>query len=60
VIAGYHIFYEHMELSVYTGLTALTIASVWLVIENKRCATCEAANDKPARAAWLGSLACIA
>jgi len=49
-----------MELSVYTGLTALTIASVWLVIENKRCATCEAANDKPARAAWLGSLACIA
>jgi mercuric ion transport protein len=48
VIAGYHIFYEHMELSVYTGLTALTIASVWLAIENKRCATCEVSKEKAA------------
>jgi mercuric ion transport protein len=41
VLSAYHYFFLNIEPLVYGGLGALAAASIWLVVENKRCATCE-------------------
>lgn len=38
VLVAYHLYFS--ELLVYTGLTALAAASIWLAFESRRCPVC--------------------